>query len=227
MECVSGTGAYIATLEGEGGSSLQRPLPLRTLSPLHTDRSCSSPIGRTPRRHPDSLLTTIPAHRSPHHTTRRSQRLHSVRPARAHCYPPLLLSMPLPTSKKNAGLGHAIANRRAKESLTRNASHFHTTDFNRGLQSVTHQGDLEEFIATAQLAESDFTAERRNVTIVPTLDNRGAKGRAGGTQGRGWNPFLLDGQEEKESLERQKTNRHALRVPRRSVARSPAAVFRD
>ncbi|CEH17948.1 Predicted GTP-binding protein MMR1 [Ceraceosorus bombacis] len=119
--------------------------------------------------------------------------------------------MPLPTSKKNAGLGHAIANRRAKESSQRNASAFHTTDFNRGLQSVTHQGDLEEFIATAQLAESDFTAERRNVTVVSAP----ADGMRGGVNARGWNPFLLDGREERESLERQRRNKEALRVPRR------------
>ncbi|PWN44487.1 P-loop containing nucleoside triphosphate hydrolase protein [Ceraceosorus guamensis] len=121
--------------------------------------------------------------------------------------------MPLPTSKKNAGLGHAIANRRAKESSQRNASAFHTTDFNRGLQSVTHQGDLEEFIATAQLAESDFTAERRNVTVVSAPAADGMRG--GGVNARGWNPFLLDGREERESLERQRRNKEALRVPRR------------
>lgn len=77
-----------------------------------------------------------------------------------------------------------------------------------GLASVTHQGDLEEFLNTAQLAEQDFTAERRNVTVVqaPGVKIGGAKGN---------NPFLLNGQEEKEVLGKQRQNKQRLRVPRR------------
>ena len=31
------------------------------------------------------------------------------------------------------------------------------------LQSVTHEGDLDEFLSTAQLAATDFTAGRQNL----------------------------------------------------------------
>ncbi|UZJ53313.1 hypothetical protein CBS101457_002633 [Exobasidium rhododendri] len=124
--------------------------------------------------------------------------------------------MPLPTSKKTVGLGRSIINRRAKEAQNRNQSTMHTTDLinpssgGPGLRSVTHQGDLEEFLSTAQLADADFTAERRNVTVV-----QGPGGGAGGSGGRGKNPFLLSNQEEREVLGRQNQNRKKLRVPRR------------
>lgn len=123
--------------------------------------------------------------------------------------------MPLPTSKKNVGLGRSIINAKAKESQNRTHSSFHTTDIlnpatgGPGLQSVTHQGDLEEFLSTAQLADADFTAERRNVTVVQ------ASGTASGSGGRGRNPFLLSNQEEQEVLSKQDKNRKRLRVPRR------------
>ncbi len=86
--------------------------------------------------------------------------------------------MPLPQSKNKVGLGRAIQNRRAKDALQRNQTEFHTTDINNygsvsNLRSVTHEGDLEEFLNTASLADADFTAERRNhgVTVI-TAPNR-------------------------------------------------------
>ncbi|PWN87750.1 P-loop containing nucleoside triphosphate hydrolase protein [Acaromyces ingoldii] len=124
--------------------------------------------------------------------------------------------MPLPESKKNVGLGRALINRRNKEAASRPHSSFHTTDLANprsggpGLESVTHQGDLEEFLSTAQLAEADFTAERRNVSVVQAPDAALGQGKA-----RRHNPFLLSGQEEKEVLRRQAGNRKRLRVPRR------------
>ncbi|CAO1633905.1 unnamed protein product [Sympodiomycopsis kandeliae] len=121
--------------------------------------------------------------------------------------------MPLPQSKKNVGLGRSIINRVAKDAHTRPRSEFHTTDVSssskHGLASVTHQGDLESFLDTAQLAEQDFTAERRNVTVVQTPGGM-QEGRT-----RGHNPFLLTGQEEQEVLSRQRDNKQRLRVPRR------------
>lgn len=119
---------------------------------------------------------------------------------------------PLAQSKTHVGLGHAIINRIAKDAKHRPNSEFHTTDISSsskyGLASVTKQGDLEEFLSTAQLAEQDFTAERRNVTVVQTLDLK-----TGAAKGN--NPFLLSGQEEKEVLARQRQNKTRLRVPRR------------
>jgi len=126
--------------------------------------------------------------------------------------------MPLPTSKKTVGLGRSIINRKAKDAQNRNYSAMHTTDLinpstgGPGLQSVTHQGDLEEFLSTAQLADADFTAERRNVTVV-----QGPGSGAGGSGARGKNPFLLSNQEEKEVMGRHDKNRKKLRVPRRPI----------
>lgn len=121
---------------------------------------------------------------------------------------------PLPQSRNKVGLGRSIINRVAKDAHTRPRSEFHTTDVSssskHGLASVTHQGDLESFLDTAQLAEQDFTAERRNVTVVQT----GGSMQEGRGQGHK-NPFLLTGQEEKEVLGRQRANRQRLRVPRR------------
>ncbi|KAN0060323.1 hypothetical protein ACQY0O_007652 [Thecaphora frezii] len=118
--------------------------------------------------------------------------------------------MPLPQSKNKVGLGHALLNRRAKEAKQKNSSEFHTTDVNNygsvsNLRSVTHEGDLEEFLNTAQLADADFTAERRNVTVIsaPSKDRTRH------------NPYLLTGQEEREVLAKQHLNKERLRVPRR------------
>ncbi|EPQ29138.1 uncharacterized protein PFL1_03426 [Pseudozyma flocculosa PF-1] len=118
--------------------------------------------------------------------------------------------MPLPQSKNKVGLGRALANRKVKDAQSKNSSEFHTTDINNygstsNLRSVTHEGDLEEFLNTAQLADADFTAERRNVTVIsaPSKDRRRH------------NPYLLTGQEEREVLAKQALNKERLRVPRR------------
>ncbi|WFD33991.1 hypothetical protein MCUN1_000819 [Malassezia cuniculi] len=119
--------------------------------------------------------------------------------------------MPLPQSKNRAGLGHAILNRRAKEARERNTSEFHTTDTHVGepkwtkLRSVTHEGALEEFLNTAQLADADFTAERRNIKVVETAQTSRTR----------HNPYLLTAQEEAEVIKNQQENRDRLRVPRR------------
>ncbi|CAF2711168.1 unnamed protein product [Rotaria sp. Silwood2] len=45
-----------------------------------------------------------------------------------------------------------------------------STDWNRlNLRSVTDQNSLDEFLTTAQLAGTDFAAERLNVTFVPAV----------------------------------------------------------
>ncbi|CDW96598.1 hypothetical protein [Sporisorium scitamineum] len=120
--------------------------------------------------------------------------------------------MPLAQSKNTVGLGRAILNRKAKEAKQRNQTEFHTTDTNNygsvsNLRSVTHEGDLEEFLNTASLADADFTAERRNggVTVI-TAPNR---------ERTRHNPYLLTGQEEQEVLKKHVQNKERLRVPRR------------
>lgn len=120
--------------------------------------------------------------------------------------------MPLAQSKNTVGLGRAILNRRAKEAKQRNQTEFHTTDINNygsvsNLRSVTHEGDLEEFLNTASLADADFTAERRNggVTVITAPDRERTR----------HNPYLLTGQEEQEVLKKHVQNKERLRVPRR------------
>ncbi|PWN34777.1 P-loop containing nucleoside triphosphate hydrolase protein, partial [Meira miltonrushii] len=122
--------------------------------------------------------------------------------------------MPLPTSKKDAGLGRAMINRKAKDAQNRSNSSYHTTDLINpstggvGLRSITQQTDLEEFLSTAQLADQNFTAERRNVTVVSAPDQMtGAK--------RGKNPLLPTQQEADETVRRQNENKQRLRIPRR------------
>ncbi|CAM1508338.1 Fc.00g051860.m01.CDS01 [Cosmosporella sp. VM-42] len=69
------------------------------------------------------------------------------------------------------------------------------------MRSVTEQGDLDEFLATAELAGTDFTAEKMNNVKIIHTDQR--------------NPFLLSAQEERAVLGKHKLHRARLTVPRR------------
>lgn len=69
------------------------------------------------------------------------------------------------------------------------------------MRSVTEQGALEEFLSTAELAGTDFTAEKtNNVKIIHKDQN---------------NPYLLSAAEERSAIKKQKANRGRLTVPRR------------
>ncbi|WFD02650.1 hypothetical protein MOBT1_001331 [Malassezia obtusa] len=118
----------------------------------------------------------------------------------------------MPVSKNRVGLGHAILNRRAKEAREPHYSEYHTTDTHVGrsknsrLQSVTHEGDLEDFLNTAEMADADFTAERRNnVQVIKTSNDSRTR----------HNPYLLTSQQEAKVLQSHQQNRDRLRVPRR------------
>lgn len=69
------------------------------------------------------------------------------------------------------------------------------------MRSVTEQGDLDEFLETAELAGTDFTAEKMNNVKIIHKDQK--------------NPYLLSANEERNVVKRQKENRHKLTVPRR------------
>eukprot|EP00051_Salpingoeca_urceolata_P025251 m.450079 g.450079 ORF g.450079 m.450079 type:complete len:207 (-) comp20320_c0_seq25:1711-2331(-) len=81
----------------------------------------------------------------------------------------------------------------------------HTSDLNDGYdwgrttESVTEQGNLDEFLATAELAGTEFTAERLDVKIITNTS--------------------LDPQMSAEQLRRvteaQDMHRHMLQIPRR------------
>lgn len=69
------------------------------------------------------------------------------------------------------------------------------------MRSVTEQAALDEFLSTAELAGTDFTAEKmNNVKIIQT------------DQG---NPYLLSAMEERSAVKKQAAKRNRLTVPRR------------
>lgn len=69
------------------------------------------------------------------------------------------------------------------------------------MRSVTEQGALDEFLATAELADTDFTAEKTNNVKIIHTDQK--------------NPYLLSAAEERNILGKHKAHRGRLTVPRR------------
>ncbi|KAJ3734647.1 P-loop containing nucleoside triphosphate hydrolase protein [Lentinula guzmanii] len=113
-----------------------------------------------------------------------------------------------PSKAKNpnpSGLGRAIINKKVKDARRMQESGMYTTDIDATsrLKSVTQERDLEEFLNTAQLAETDFTAERRNVRVIQQSADASH------------NPYLLSEVEEKKTLKKHFENKQRLRVPRR------------
>ncbi|PPQ67085.1 hypothetical protein CVT25_005686 [Psilocybe cyanescens] len=103
-----------------------------------------------------------------------------------------------------SGLGRAIINKKVKDAKRMQESGLYSVDMDstNRLKSVTQEHDLDEFLNTAQLAGTEFTAERRNVKIIQqTSVSR--------------NPHLLSEQEEKKVLQKHQENKQRLRVPRR------------
>ena len=69
------------------------------------------------------------------------------------------------------------------------------------MRSVTEQGALDEFLSTAELAGTDFTAEKLNNVKIIHTDQR--------------NPYLLSREEERGVVRKQNSKRARLTVPRR------------
>ena len=69
------------------------------------------------------------------------------------------------------------------------------------MRSVTEQGALDEFLSTAELAGTDFTAEKMNNVKIIHTDQK--------------NPYLLSAAEERSTLRKQNANKNRLTVPRR------------
>ncbi|KAJ1719948.1 hypothetical protein LPJ53_005365 [Coemansia erecta] len=116
-----------------------------------------------------------------------------------------------PRSKVNSSLGKAIIRKRfeGKRRPTDRDTELHTTDMDDGpswtkLQSITQQGDLEEFLHTAELAGTEFTAERQNIKIIAAND-------------QAVNPYLLTATEEAATLQKHREHGDMLRVPRRPL----------
>uniref|UniRef100_A0A3B3XI23 CP-type G domain-containing protein n=1 Tax=Poecilia mexicana TaxID=48701 RepID=A0A3B3XI23_9TELE len=107
-----------------------------------------------------------------------------------------------------AGLGRALMKERLQASRgnKRSDSWLHTSELNDGydwgrlnLQSVTEQSSMDDFLATAELAGTEFVAEKLNIKFVP------AEARAG----------LLTAEEKSRLKKLHEENKHFLRIPRR------------
>ncbi|KAG6821361.1 hypothetical protein H0H93_014158 [Arthromyces matolae] len=114
---------------------------------------------------------------------------------------------PKPKNPNPSGLGRAIINKKVQDARRQQQSGLYTSDVDNSqrLKSVTQERDLDEFLNTAQLAGTEFTAERKNVKVIPqsTVASQ--------------NPYLLSEQEERSTLKKQSENRDRLRVPRRPL----------
>jgi large subunit GTPase 1 len=69
------------------------------------------------------------------------------------------------------------------------------------MRSVTEQAALDEFLTTAELAGTDFTAEKTNNVKIIHTDQK--------------NPYLLSATEERATVKKHNKNRSRLTVPRR------------
>ncbi|KAI4748800.1 P-loop containing nucleoside triphosphate hydrolase protein [Aureobasidium sp. EXF-12298] len=127
--------------------------------------------------------------------------------------------MVLAKSKQSVGLGNALMNDRFKNKnsnqhkanaggIQRKGQNGETYITNNKqaaayekMRSVTEQGDLDEFLSTAELAGTDFTAEKMNNVKIIHRDQK--------------NPYLLSSTEERNVVKKHNKNRSRLTVPRR------------
>ncbi|BGP47483.1 hypothetical protein JCM10450v2_003335 [Rhodotorula kratochvilovae] len=106
-----------------------------------------------------------------------------------------------------SGLGRAIINRRTRLARDLADPTLNTSTIEAGLSSVTQENDLDEFLSTAQLADTDFSAERQNLKVVisdPNLNPAASH-----------NPYILTPQQEAELRTKHRENSQRLQVPRR------------
>jgi large subunit GTPase 1 len=128
--------------------------------------------------------------------------------------------MVLAKSKNSVGLGNSLMNDRfgkGKASSQKKASHnaiarknmmgetYITNEAQEAswvkMRSITEQAALDEFLSTAELAGTDFTAEKINNVKIIHSDQK--------------NPYLLSASEEKKAVKKHQKNKGRLTVPRR------------
>lgn len=129
--------------------------------------------------------------------------------------------MVLAKSKQSVGLGNALMNDRfgkgkGADMRRGNAQGIARTNHATGekyitnnkqdaaymkMRSVTEQAALDEFLSTAELAGTDFTAEKMNNVKIIHKDQK--------------NPYLLSATEERSIVRKHEKNRKRLTVPRR------------
>ncbi|KAM4041002.1 large subunit GTPase 1 homolog [Anomaloglossus baeobatrachus] len=110
--------------------------------------------------------------------------------------------------KATSGLGRALMKDRAQgqRGLRGKDSWLHTSELNDGydwgrlnLQSVTEQSSIDDFLATAELAGTEFVAEKLNIKFVPVEARTG----------------LLTSEESNRIHKLHKENEQFLSIPRR------------
>ncbi|KAL3474505.1 hypothetical protein BJX99DRAFT_231438 [Aspergillus californicus] len=123
-------------------------------------------------------------------------------------------------SKNSVGLGQSLMNDRfgkGKSSNMKKSSHnavarkdmngetYITNSAQEAswvkMRSITEQAALDEFLNTAELAGTDFTAEKMNNVQIIHTDQK--------------NPYLLSAAEEQSTIKKHKKNKGRLTVPRR------------
>ncbi|KAJ4367158.1 hypothetical protein N0V83_007688 [Neocucurbitaria cava] len=129
--------------------------------------------------------------------------------------------MVLAKSKKSVGLGNSLMNDRfgkgkgadmrrgnfqqGIERTGQNGEKYITNEKKEAawvkMRSVTEQGALDDFLSTAELAGTDFTAEKMNNVKIIHKDQK--------------NPYLLSAAEERNVARKHKENKNRLTVPRR------------
>ncbi|KAJ5851597.1 uncharacterized protein N7529_010982 [Penicillium soppii] len=129
--------------------------------------------------------------------------------------------MVLAKSKNSVGLGASLMNDRfgkGKASNQKKVSHnnaiqrtgvngetYVTNEAKEAswvkMRSITEQAALDEFLSTAELAGTDFTAEKINNVKIIHSDQK--------------NPFLLSASDEKKAYKKHQENKARLTVPRR------------
>ncbi|KAL4788056.1 hypothetical protein BJX76DRAFT_317001 [Aspergillus varians] len=138
----------------------------------------------------------------------------------SHLHRTYRFKMVLAKSKNSVGLGQSLMNDRfgkGKASSMKKSSHnavarkdmngetYITNSATEAawvkMRSITEQPALDEFLTTAELAGTDFTAEKMNNVQIIHTDQK--------------NPYLLSAAEEKSAMEKHKANKGRLTVPRR------------
>ncbi|SPN97644.1 related to putative human GTP-binding protein MMR1 [Cephalotrichum gorgonifer] len=125
--------------------------------------------------------------------------------------------MTLAKSKKSVGLGNLLmkdrfskGNDRKKGATIKRVDHATGDEYLTNakkeagwvkMRSVTQQGALDEFLATAELADTDFTADRKDNVKIIHVDQK--------------NPYLLTATEERKILGKHDAHKGSLTVPRR------------
>ncbi|KAI5806530.1 hypothetical protein DFH27DRAFT_347670 [Peziza echinospora] len=118
--------------------------------------------------------------------------------------------MVLPESKNRVGLGRALMKGKnigsgklgAKGTKGKKGEliKHYDQEVQKEFGSITEQAALDEFLSTAELADTDFTAEKLNIKVIHNDQI---------------NPYLLSREDESKALNKQKAHSKHLTVPRR------------